>query len=111
MARGFFAAVGVPVWANDILRNAEGNAKAILFNAITALSQDPLFVNGAGQHAIRYDAFRNQAMVCAPVPWDLNGVIPRPWRDQDDREVAVWLQDNMVTVSLAIAPRRSANRR
>jgi putative DNA primase/helicase len=100
---GFFTAAAMPVWTRKIIRNEQGAAKPIICNAIVALSEDPLFVSGAGQHAICYDAFRNQAMVCASVPWDLNGVIPRPWRDQDDREVAVWLQDNMVTVSLAIA--------
>ena len=98
----FYAAGGVP-WADKIIRNDQGAAKAIMFNAVVALTNDPGFVDGSGQHAIRYDAFRTQTMLWAAVPWDLNAVVPRPWRDQDDREAAVWLQDNNVTVSLAVA--------
>jgi predicted P-loop ATPase len=99
----FLTAAGVPAWQNDIIRSEKGASRPILFNAVVALSQDPAFVNGTGRVAIRYDAFRTQTMLCAPVPWDLNAVIPRPWRDQDDREATVWLQDKLVTVSLAIA--------
>jgi putative DNA primase/helicase len=102
---GFFAAGGVP-WAGEILRNDHGAPRAILFNAIVALSKDAAFSgagNGTGINAIRYDGFRTQTMLCAAVPWDMTPLVPRPWRDQDDREATAWLQDNGVTVSLAVA--------
>jgi len=91
-ASDFFAAGGVP-WAGDLILNGDGAAKAILYNAIVALSMDAAF-----QGAIRHDKFRVQTMLCAPIPWDLAPILPRPWRDQDDREAAAWLQDNGVMV-------------
>jgi len=102
MAQGFFSAGGVP-WAGNIIRNENGAPKSILYNAVVALSQDPIFVNGTGRHAIRYDEFRARTMLCAAVPWDPNPTVPRPWTDQDDREATVWLQDNQVFVSELIA--------
>jgi predicted P-loop ATPase len=94
-SQGFFAAAGVPVWANDVIRNEKGATRAIFYNAVVALGQDPAFKN-----AIRHDRFRGQTMLCARVPWDLNPVqIPRPWTDQDDREATNWLQDNQILVS------------
>jgi predicted P-loop ATPase len=96
----FLAAVGVPVWAGpgNVYRNEKGAIKPILFNAIVALSQDPTFAN-----AIRYDAFRSEAMLCAPVPWDLNVTAPRAWTDRDDREITAWLQDNQVVIGELVA--------
>jgi predicted P-loop ATPase len=83
----------VPEWQSTVIRNESGNPKAILYNAILALGQDPTFAG-----AIKYDAFRTQTMLCAPVPWDQNVVSPRPWTDQDDREATSWLQDAQVVV-------------
>jgi putative DNA primase/helicase len=94
-SQGFYAAAGVPVWANDVIHNDKGATRAIFYNAVVALDQDPALKN-----AIRHDRFRGQTMLCARVPWDPNPVrIPRPWTDQDDREATNWLQDNGIFVS------------
>jgi putative DNA primase/helicase len=97
----FFEKGGVP-YAGELLRNVEGNAKAILYNAVKALAKDKAFINGVGP-AIRYDKFRCQTMIWAPLPWDENGILPRPWTDQDDREVNAWLQLNDITVGILVA--------
>jgi putative DNA primase/helicase len=93
----FFAAAGRP-WAGEPILNDQRTAKPILYNAIAGLTRDAAF-----QGAIRFDRFRGQTMLWAPVPWDSTSTIPRPWRDQDDREAAPWLQDNGVTVGELIA--------
>jgi putative DNA primase/helicase len=103
MDQDFLTAVGVPAWRRDVINNDKGAPRPILFNAVVALSQDPTFVNGTGRYAIRYDEFRARTMLCAAAPWDPNPTVPRPWTDQDDREVAVWLQDDQVVVSELIA--------
>jgi hypothetical protein len=97
-SRGFFSAAGAP-WADKVYRNDQGNPRAILYNAIVVLTEDPAVNDGSGHNSIRYDAFRRQTMLCARVPWDLNPVrIPRPWTDQDDREATSWLQDKGVLI-------------
>jgi predicted P-loop ATPase len=95
---GFLAAAGVPAWQGNVIRNDKGAPKAILYNAIMALAEDPVFMG-----AIKYDAFRTQTMLCAPVPWDSNVTAPRPWTDQDDREATAWLQEAQVVVGELIA--------
>jgi putative DNA primase/helicase len=51
---------------------------------------------------IRQDYLRNQVMVCRPPPWDPHTVIPRPWEDQDDYEVMLWLQNNGIMLGLRV---------
>jgi predicted P-loop ATPase len=94
----FYAAGGAP-WADKVINNENGNPKAILFNAVVALTHDPEFTDiNTGEHSIRHDAFRARTMLCGPVPWDKHPNVPRPWTDQDDREATAWLQDNNIMV-------------
>ena len=91
------AAAGLPPWWNYMVVNRDGAPKSIALNADVALSQDPAFAG-----AIRLDRLRGQTMLCAPVPWDQNALVPRPWQDSDDYQAMLWLQENMVIVSLNI---------
>jgi len=59
--------VNAPVWWSSLVLNSKGNAQAISLIGTIALDQDPAFAM-----AIRLDKFRNQTMVCAPLPWDPN---------------------------------------
>jgi putative DNA primase/helicase len=49
--------------------------------------------------AIRLDKFRNQTMVCAPLPWDPNTLIPRPWTGNDDFRATLWLQEQGIMLT------------
>jgi predicted P-loop ATPase len=91
-------AAGLPPWVDHLILNDQNAPRAILYNALIALSEDPAF-----KDAIRHDLFRTQTMLCAPVPWDLTPVVPRGWRDQDDREATAWLQHNGIMVREEIA--------
>jgi predicted P-loop ATPase len=83
------SAAGAPIWWDNLVLSDKGGARAILLNGDIALSQDPAFAG-----AIRWDAFRSQTMLCAPVPWDINpNVLPRSWTDQDDYMACLWLQN------------------
>ena len=75
-------------WWSSLVLNPKGNALAIALNGEIALDQDPAFAL-----AIRQDKFRNQTMVCAPLPWDPNTLIPRPWTNIDDFRAMIWLQE------------------
>jgi len=80
--------VNAPAWWSSLVLNSKGNAQAIALNGTIALDQDPAFAM-----AIRLDKFRNQTMVCAPLPWDPNMLIPRPWTNTDDFRAMIWLQE------------------
>jgi putative DNA primase/helicase len=80
-------AVGAPLWWPNLTLNDKDGPRAIVLNGDVALSQDPAFTG-----AIRFDRFRNQTMVCAPLPWDPHTQIPRPWENKDDYEACLWLQ-------------------
>jgi putative DNA primase/helicase len=80
--------VNAPAWWSSLVLNSKGNAQAVSLNGTIALDQDPAFAM-----AIRLDKFRNQTMVCAPLPWDPNTIIPRPWTGNDDFRAMLWLQE------------------
>lgn len=89
----YFSSAGRP-WAPLVLRNSEGVAKPILYNAIVVLENDPVFrEQQSGRSVLRYDKFRGRARAWGPLPWEKNGQFPRDWTDQDDRECNSWLQD------------------
>lgn len=92
------AGAGLPVWFNNVVTNDRGRPLPILMNATIALEQDPVFAG-----CFRFDRFRSEAMVCAPVPWEphLRGV--RPWSARDRRRVTIWLQENHIRAGESIA--------
>jgi predicted P-loop ATPase len=83
-----------PSWWPLISCNGVGFAKATDRNGRIALANDPAFTG-----AIRFDRFRGQTMVGAPLPWDMNAVVPRPWEDNDDYEAIQWLQEWGINLS------------
>ena len=85
-------------WASKLIINENGSPAAIPANAVMVLSEDEAF-----KGAIRFDKLRTQTMLAASVPWDQHPTVPRPWRDQDDRECQVWLQQNDIIVTLEVA--------
>src|SRR5215470_4693969 len=89
------AVLGGKPWWQALALTEKRTAKICAYNADVALSQDPDFAG-----AIKFDAFRGQTMVCAPLPWDPNALVPRPWTSSDDYETTIWLQDNDVMVPL-----------
>jgi len=79
---------GLPAWWGNIQLNDKGNPKAITLNGDVAVSSDVAFVG-----AIRFDKFRGQTLVCAPLPWDQHWSTPRQWEDNDDYLMSLWLQE------------------
>jgi putative DNA primase/helicase len=99
-ASEYFKAGGVP-YALELVRNQDGAAKALLYNAVTIIDRDPVFLNGAGP-AIKYDNFRCRTMVWGHLPWDQTSALPRQWEDQDDRELTSWLQYRHISIGQLI---------
>jgi putative DNA primase/helicase len=89
------AAIGAPLWWPNLILNGKGAPRAIEFNGDIALRGDPAFAN-----AIRFDFFRNQTMVAAPLPWDPNTVVPRPWEDNDDQKAMYWVQEHGIMLKV-----------
>jgi len=54
-----------PKWWWQLQVTDYGKPRPVAYNVAIALSQDPALAG-----APRYDAFRNQVMLCRPVPWD-----------------------------------------
>ena len=88
------AAAGFPPWWNLIRCTDKGAAMRTNWNGIVAIENEPLFVG-----AIAHDAFAACTMAMRALPWNLNGVFPRPWTDNDDRECSVWLQENYIILT------------
>lgn len=88
---------GFPEWHKQLIVNEEGVAKACIANVLTALREAPEFAATIG-----YDMLRCEAMKLGPLPWDERDV-SRPWRDNDDRMLAVWLQSSYLNVGVALA--------
>ena len=80
-----------PKWWWQMQVTDYGKPRPVAYNVAIALSQDPALAG-----APRYDAFRNQVMLCRPVPWDRHPVIPRPWTTSDDTAAMLWLQEQSI---------------
>lgn len=87
---------GIPEWHKHLLVNGEGVAKPCIANVITVLREADEFAGRIG-----FDMLRNEAMKMAPLPWD-RAPDKRPWRDNDDRMLAAWLQENFVNVGVSV---------
>jgi predicted P-loop ATPase len=92
------SAAGLPTWYSLLQLNDKGNPLAILSNAIIPLERDSAFSG-----AFRYDQFRGEVMICAPLPWDQYLATPRPWHEKDRIECCIWLQDKGLRVGELIA--------
>jgi putative DNA primase/helicase len=92
------AGAGLPGWFDQVQVNDKGVPLAILSNAKIALSLDPVFVG-----CFRFDKFRSEVMVCAPLPWEPLLRSPRQWSERDRLEVTIWLQDNYLRVGEMVA--------
>jgi predicted P-loop ATPase len=72
-------------WRDHLILNREGNPRAVLANAVTALRLSPEWGG-----AVAYNEFAAQITVQKALPWgEESGAI---WSDQHDRKFAEWLQ-------------------
>ena len=88
----------LPEWQRSLIINDNGNAKAIIANAMIALRLADEFCGALG-----YDKMRQATMATAALPWDPHIEKPRRWADHDDRMLAEWLQHNGVMVGPGVA--------
>jgi len=95
-AAAFVQAAGIPSWHTNLIKGDKGPLK-ILINIVTAISLSPEFIDATGDSAIKLDIFRTETMAHRPLPWG-GPPTPRGWRDQDDREMTIWLQRNGLIV-------------
>lgn len=86
-----------PEWHKNLIVTEKGTAKANIANAMMVLRQDKSF-----KDSIAFDALREETMVLGELPW--NGAYrgPRTWKDNDDRWLAEWFQNNHVGMSVNI---------
>ena len=82
-------------WRDELIPNKDGNPKALLANAITALRSAPEWVG-----VLAYDEFAVRTLRHKPAPW---GGEAGPWTDADDIRTAEWLQHRGITISTAVA--------
>lgn len=75
------------LWPKRLHANGKGDPLGTTANVVTALEQAPEL-----QGIVGLDEFANQQMLTACPPWE-RGFSPRPWRDADDTELLVWLQE------------------
>lgn len=76
------------IWPKRLQTNGKGDPLGTTANVVTALEQAPEL-----QGIVRLDEFANKMMLCSCPPWE-RSFRPRPWRDADDTELLVWLQEN-----------------
>ena len=93
------AAVGLPSWLALLKRRADGLPYPLLYNGKIAVSNDQAFAD-----AIRLNEFTQEIVMFRPMPWDNSGgPVPRVWKDSDDIELAIWLQDFDLHIGSGIA--------
>lgn len=85
-------------WESGLIRNDQGSPRACLANGLTALRKHPLW-NGV----LAFDEFALHTLKRKPAPWDNGNFKPGPWRDNDDREAANWLQHEGIMVNTGTA--------
>lgn len=83
-------------WRDALLTNQDGNAKALLANAITALRGAPEW-----DGVLAYNEFSLGTMALKPAPWD--GAAAGEWTDHHDRLTANWMQHEGICVSVDVA--------
>jgi predicted P-loop ATPase len=87
-------------WRKELLLNEDGEPRAVLANAITALRGAPEW-----DGVLWHDAFATTTVARKPPPWvrDPAGWSDTPWADRDDALVADWLQHQDIMVPMSIA--------
>jgi len=84
-------------WQQNLLMNNQGNARAILANAITTLRLAPEW-----QGVLGFNEFSMCTVALKQPPWG-GGSAGAEWTDHEDRLTADWLQHNGIYVSVEIA--------
>jgi predicted P-loop ATPase len=82
-------------WHAALLRNRNGDIKAILANVITALSSAPEW-----DGVLAFDDFSQHVLARCPTPWSSK---PHVWSDNDDTRLAEWLQCHGIDVAPHVA--------
>lgn len=87
-------------WKSELILNSQDKPKAILANALLALRKAPEW-----HGKLRYNTFDNSTYLCGAPPWLQNRGVwkDRQWSDNDDRLLAVWLQNNGIFVNATVA--------
>jgi len=88
------------IWRSSLLAKANGEAKPLLANAITALREAPPW-----KGVIGFDAFGLSTMVISAPPWvcGSNSFAKRQWSHRDDALTTDWLQHHGIGVGLDVA--------
>jgi putative DNA primase/helicase len=84
------------VWHRSLLRSASGVPKAVLANAITALSQAPEWSG-----LLAFNDFAVRVQTRRVTPWGKPA--GEQWTDNDDRRAAEWLQHEGIFVATNLA--------
>jgi predicted P-loop ATPase len=84
-------------WRDSLILNEDGNPRAVLANAITALRKAPEWTDVLG-----FNEFSLGTEAHKPPPWPRSRV-GSEWTDNDDRLTANWLQHAGIYVSVEIA--------
>ena len=83
--------VAVIEWKRSLLRNADGNIKPLLANALAALRHAPTW-----QDIFAFDEFAIRTVTQKAVPWN---PVPHVWEDAEDILLTEWLQREGIQVS------------
>jgi predicted P-loop ATPase len=87
----------LPGWEDMLIRNKQGEPRALLANAIKALKYAPEWDGVLG-----FNDFSLGVVAVKQTPW--GGIkAGSPWSDNEDRLTTEWLQDNGIHVSTDIA--------
>lgn len=81
-------------WRANLISNKDGNPRALLANAITALREAPEWSG-----VIAFDEFSLRTVALKPTPWGT----ATEWTDHEDRLTTDWLQHNGIFVSVEVA--------
>ncbi len=82
-------------WHANLIKNRDGQPKALLANSIMALRESPVWEN-----VLAYNEFTMGITARKPTPW---GDALDEWTDQEDRLSTDWLQREGIFVSVDVA--------
>ena len=85
-----------PPWRHKLLISSKGTIRALLANAITALSCAPQW-----KGVLAFNDFAVRAETKRETPWGKPA--GEPWSDNDDRRTAEWLQHEQIAVNTGLA--------
>lgn len=82
-------------WRDALILNEKGNPQIILANLMTVLRLEPSLNKSLG-----FDKLQSSTMATGPLPWDQGITEPREWRDNDDRFLAEWFQNQFINTGI-----------